>query len=105
MIDPNFGRIGRIGSFLYQLEDGPDPANLWSGKLGADNGNDPEHALAAAKLFAAAPALLAALRRAKAEVDYQRAGHMSLRRIDRERLDHLARVFEAAISEIEGRTP
>jgi hypothetical protein len=42
--------------------------------------------------------LVAALRAAKAELDYQRAGHIELRRIDRERLDHLARMAESAIT-------
>jgi hypothetical protein len=42
--------------------------------------------------------LVGALRAAKAELDYQRAGHIELRRIDRERLDHLARMAESAIT-------
>jgi hypothetical protein len=42
--------------------------------------------------------LVEALRAAKAELDYQREGHIELPRIDRERLKHLARMAESAIT-------
>ena len=51
------------GNFLYQLDAPIDEGgkNLWSGQLQQNNRYGPEAALKAAKLFAAAEDLLAAL--------------------------------------------
>lgn len=61
------GSIGRIGAFLYQLDDGTLEnglrINLWSGHLHPNNCYPPTHAERAAVLFEAAPDLLAALQR------------------------------------------
>lgn len=55
------GPICRDDTYMWQLDE-VSGVNLWSGKLGANNGYPQEHALKAAALFEAAPDLLEALR-------------------------------------------
>ena len=59
------GPIQRIGTFLYQLDDGSldgKPVNLWSGNIRPNNCYSPEYVEKAARLFVAAPSLYEALR-------------------------------------------
>lgn len=66
-----------------------------------DSRDEEMTAIANAQLIAAAPDLLEALIMALQEIDYQRA-HKSLSRMDRDRMDALAREFSAAIAKARG---
>jgi threonine aldolase len=71
-------------TFLYQLDAPLDAGgcNLWSGNLQANNGFNLEYATKAAKLFAAAPALLAALEATAGVRAFKSDANMVLVRIE-----------------------
>jgi hypothetical protein len=73
-------KIQAVGTFLYKLDD-QTKNNLWSGSIQPNNGHDPIHAQKAAKLFAAAEDLLAALKDivdCPFEIDTATISHMGL---------------------------
>lgn len=88
--------IGRSGTFLYEIDE-TGRANLWSGKLEANNGNSPGHVLKAAVLFVSAHELLAALQALVGEYGKQ----MASMRVDSPRRELWSKACAAIVNATE----